>query len=192
VLSDGLLLSDTDARSAVAQYSSSRSIGSAGSSTSRNLIELQHARRTGSEPAIEVIKLIGSTDCGEACVRAGDPITFEVRFNSSTKRKGYCIAIFITHNGQRLLMLHSKVNSLLALPQCFGAEIECHIPTMPLVPGVYDVDVALGTADSVVDYLERAITFEVLDSDYFGTGQVPKHTQARFIQSADWTARVTF
>ena len=50
----------------------------------------------------------------------------------------------------------------------------CEIPRLQLVPGEYRVDVALMVAGELVDKVEDALRITIMESDYYGTGQMPR------------------
>ena len=53
-----------------------------------------------------------------------------------------------------------------------------HLPMLPLLPDVYSVSVSLvEDQHEWVDYVERAITFEVAASDFYGSGKIPERSQ---------------
>ena len=61
----------------------------------------------------------------------------------------------------------------------------CEIPTLPLLPGEYRIDVALVVNDKVVmDYVDSAYRLRVLETDFYGTGQVP--SLGLFVQKHHW------
>jgi lipopolysaccharide transport system ATP-binding protein len=49
----------------------------------------------------------------------------------------------------------------------------CDIPSLPLVPGEYKVNVGLDIASHEVDWVDDAARLTVIKSDYYGTGIVP-------------------
>jgi lipopolysaccharide transport system ATP-binding protein len=61
----------------------------------------------------------------------------------------------------------------------------CEIPALPLLPGEYHIDVALVVDDKVVmDYVDSAYRLRILESDFYGTGQIP--SLGLFVQKHHW------
>jgi lipopolysaccharide transport system ATP-binding protein len=52
-------------------------------------------------------------------------------------------------------------------------QFVCEIPSLPLTPGDYRIDIALVTDDRVLDYVEAACRLRIVDFDYYGTGRIP-------------------
>ena len=49
----------------------------------------------------------------------------------------------------------------------------CHIPRMPLISGMYNIDVWMSDTNLPRDYVVNAHRFTVTDGDFFGTGKLP-------------------
>jgi len=64
--------------------------------------------------------------------------------------------------------------------------ITCHIPNVPLLPGIYYVCVGCGTANKQLDYVTRARQLQVVETDVFGTGLLPPSTESLILVDADW------
>lgn len=69
--------------------------------------------------------------------------------------------------------------------------VTCEVPELPLVPGVYFVDVGCGVGPTQLDFVERATHFEVVAADYFGTGRLPTARQAAVLVKASWDCAPT-
>lgn len=66
--------------------------------------------------------------------------------------------------------------------------IQCHLPSVKLVPGDYMVTVMIGKRmpPHNIDYIENALGFRVDFGDYFGTGFAPLPGQGDFVQNSQW------
>ena len=64
--------------------------------------------------------------------------------------------------------------------------ITCHIPRVPLLPGIYYVCLGCGTANKQLDYVTRARQLQVVEADVFGTGLLPSSKQGLVLVDADW------
>jgi hypothetical protein len=61
----------------------------------------------------------------------------------------------------------------------------CEIPALPLLPAEYRIDVALVVDDKVVmDYVDSAYRLRILETDFYGVGQVP--SLGLFVQKHHW------
>jgi len=53
------------------------------------------------------------------------------------------------------------------------------IPSLPLIPGTYFINLALAESDSEwVDHVERALAIHIKPADVYGTGKIPDHREA--------------
>jgi len=57
-------------------------------------------------------------------------------------------------------------------PEC---EVLCEIPMLPLIPGLYQVDLWSAVGRERADCIENAGQFEIMESDFFGSGKLPTH-----------------
>ena len=76
-------------------------------------------------------------------------------------------AIFTAHSWYEPDRSHGKVSG----PQVFI----CDIPSLTLVAGDYSIFLWIDLANSKADMIEDAIRISVIDSDYYGTGKVPRN-----------------
>jgi lipopolysaccharide transport system ATP-binding protein len=68
--------------------------------------------------------------------------------------------------------------------------IVCEIPEIPLLPGNYVADLALGDAGGDFDVISDAISFEVLPADLLGTGRLPSPASGPIFCRANWRLRL--
>ncbi len=116
----------------------------------------------------------------------GKGVNLHVDYDSPIALDLPTVGIFIENmNGERLIHLQSlsQHGPVQELPQ--KGRITCHIPSLPLAPGQYHLSFSCSTTYSRgrVDYLHRALSFNVEVADFFGTGRLPK---AQFLLRADW------
>jgi lipopolysaccharide transport system ATP-binding protein len=67
--------------------------------------------------------------------------------------------------------------------------VACHIPKLPLVPGLYFVSCSCATHSSKLDYVERGCSLTVTEADVFGTGRLPPPKRAIVFVDAEWEIR---
>jgi lipopolysaccharide transport system ATP-binding protein len=68
-------------------------------------------------------------------------------------------------------------------------QIVCHVPRIPLVPGVYSVDIHSRVNHKIsADNIASAATIEVLPGDFFGMG-VPLRDMGEFLVDHSWALR---
>ncbi len=64
--------------------------------------------------------------------------------------------------------------------------IRCHVNSLALAPGRYNVDVGIASGGRPVDYIEHAAVVDVEFADYFGNGQMVLPHEARVLQRSKW------
>ncbi len=63
----------------------------------------------------------------------------------------------------------------------------CLIKKLPLSPGMYSINIAVGTSNNPFqDHIPRACQFEVSSSDYYGTGKIPSSSHGVVLIDAIW------
>jgi lipopolysaccharide transport system ATP-binding protein len=73
--------------------------------------------------------------------------------------------------GQRLLSLHTPLSRGSIGRIDAPCAVDCRVPVFPLAPGDYWIKLALTVKGSVVDAVDRAVHFSVVDGDAFGEGR---------------------
>lgn len=83
-----------------------------------------------------------------------------------------------------LLQTRSQKGHLPDLPP--EGIITCHIPRVPLLPGIYYICLGCGTGNNQLDYITRARQLQIVEADVFGTGLLPPSTEGMVLVDADW------
>jgi lipopolysaccharide transport system ATP-binding protein len=118
----------------------------------------------------------------------GDAATFTLGYEAVRPRSHVEVAIGI-HGPQLqpLAHLHSKFGGK-AFPTRPGyGTVECHVPELPLVPGVYSVDIFASAGPVILDWVRSAGTFQVLDTDYLGHGSLPEGGHGHLVVRQIWS-----
>lgn len=129
--------------------------------------------RTGSG-RVRVTDLRVRSGSGEAHVQAGDGMAIEVDYESSTDEAmaiQFLVGIY-NSSGERALFLDSRVDP--DLPETFPRRGTVRLTFdrhFSLVPGIYSVNVALTVHGEMSDHVPEALSFEVEEGDFFGSGR---------------------
>jgi lipopolysaccharide transport system ATP-binding protein len=82
---------------------------------------------------------------------------------------------FDNHLGQRVFTVSSEFQPDRNREVRVGDQLMvCDIPSLLLVPGEYKIKVVLNVRDSAADWVEDAVRIRVMESDFYGTGKLPK------------------
>jgi lipopolysaccharide transport system ATP-binding protein len=94
---------------------------------------------------------------------------------------------FFTLSGQRVCTAHSAYDPNCTRERLAGQQVFlCKIPSLPLIPGEYQINVGLDIGLREADCVEDAVRLTVVQSDYYGTGVLP--TKGVFLLNGRWTA----
>lgn len=74
-------------------------------------------------------------------------------------------------NDQRMLTIKNPGSAAAFSPRYGLQQIECHLPEFPLAPGEYWVGLALYINDQLIDEVDRALRFTVVNGDAFGSAR---------------------
>jgi lipopolysaccharide transport system ATP-binding protein len=89
----------------------------------------------------------------------------------------------------RVVVFQSRYHAGLQIPGKDKQQVRCIIPSLPLVPGLYYIDLAIGDGFTVLERIEQAIRIEVVFEDLFGTGKLPNSSQGYLVVPSEWSLR---
>jgi len=96
---------------------------------------------------------------------------------------------FYTLSGERICTAHSAYEPSRTYRRLEGQQVFlCEIPSLPLLPGEYKINVGLDINLSEADCVDDAARLTVLQSDYYGTGIIP--VKGVFLLNSRWTEAV--
>jgi hypothetical protein len=70
-----------------------------------------------------------------------------------------------------------------------SGSITCNLPDLPLVAGLYSIDLFFGEEYQNHDAIYDAISFEVTPADVFGSGQIPTVNEGAIFWPATWNVK---
>lgn len=192
LLEIGSLVSDGASDYVIAEYVRSFDGIAIGSGSDLTASNIQH-HGTG-EAVLQEALLVSRTGERVASVFMGDGFTIRltVKAFADISYAAVGIAIF-NENGVRVCGINSHDVSGWGLSTNAEetAVVECRIPTANLAPGVYRAGLVIQNANraDVVDAVENALSFEVVPTDVYGTGKIPKDSNIIFLL-AQWSCSV--
>jgi lipopolysaccharide transport system ATP-binding protein len=128
-------------------------------------------------------------DVPATTVLMGDSIAISVEFRSaeplSRPRLGFVVS---SHNGVQVLNANNRYqpSPAYAAPVRAGT-IQCELGAVPLMPGRYTVSLYLGNQFQDTHVVHDALSFDVVERDLWGEGQMPP----RAISSLWWPTTFT-
>jgi len=138
-------------------------------------------------PVIQEVNLLNAAGAKTGQAPAGGPLSIELRYEHTkaliSPRFGVMIESMV---GDKLALLQSSIQSKQSETAPPSGTVRVDIDSLPLVPGLYKLTIGCSTQKQQLDLLERAITLDVVDADYFGTGRVPR--QGYLLINCTWDA----
>jgi lipopolysaccharide transport system ATP-binding protein len=112
----------------------------------------------------------------------GERVALSVDFASEVPIRQPGLAFVIrAHSGTSILQASSRYQPslLLGLPVCEGT-IRCELEMVPFTAGRYVIDLYFGDQAEDTHVVENALSFEVVERDLWGLGQVPSPKVSAF------------
>ena len=180
VLHGGRLLFAGAPTDAVARYSAQRT---------EMVGDLRTRRDRHGSGAIRVTTLAVRNENGEivGAVQPMRPFDIVVEYQAQTALREVAVSIDIEQmDGTRIATLFSGFrNQTFSVPLGTG-RFCCHVEGLPLRPDTYSLNVFVGGHNTIHDFVERAMPFDVAVADVFGTGRLPERNQGPVLTGYDW------
>jgi lipopolysaccharide transport system ATP-binding protein len=124
----------------------------------------------------------------EKVVETHGPVEFEVEVRDCEDLQDATVGVIISNNrGQRLALFHSWYQAGLRFRGSKEPQVlRCRVPSLPLVPSSYTVELTVADHDLLVEKVERADRIDVVFRDVFGTGRVPNTSQGVLVLPCKW------
>ena len=126
-----------------------------------------------------------------ATATSGGPVTVRLDYGSADGRPVHNVIVQIAVKGlygQPLFICLSRVAQDRFSSLAPSGSIRCHIPMLPLLPGVYMLDIAFVVDEVVVDRVNHASELTVSEGDFFGSGKLPPRVGGEFLVFHEWEA----
>ena len=122
-------------------------------------------------------------------VSTGHGVRFDIELHDCTDINGIACTIAITsERNHRIALFDTRYHANSVLGPFDLAKISCYVPSLPLVPGTYYVDVIISDRNRVIEKVEQAEQLEVIFADILGTGRVPSGWQGHIVLPSEWSS----
>lgn len=140
---------------------------------------MPHPGRTnGSIPIMTEVAVFSESSGPVGCIRMGEALSIHINFCNRDVRVRPAMGVVIKDaHGGPIFGFNSRVvnGDGWSDPESEG-RLVCDFGNVPLMPGVYLLDLYFGDQREDLDIIYEAISFEVLPSDVLGTGKLPPAT----------------
>ena len=144
-------------------------------------------RASGVVPTLQKLEFFDGDGKPVHGISSGGPLTIRIHYKYTEPLKSPYFGLrFETAFGANVFFLQTRFQKG-HLPDLLPeGVITCHIPRVPLVPGMYYVTLGCGTGDKQLDFIRGARKLQVVEADVFGTGLLPPSTQGLVLVDANW------
>jgi len=120
-------------------------------------------------------------------VETGGPVTFEVEIENCEDLKNVTCGIAL-HNerAQRVIFFHTLYHGGFTFNGSKTAKLTCTVPSLPLVPDSYYVELVMSDGYQFIERVERVERLDVVFANTLGTGKIPGRGQGYFVQPCEW------
>lgn len=125
----------------------------------------------------------------DSSIRTGLPSELRFRYvgQPGMKNVGISVGIF-TSRGEGAIYLSSDMSGSLLPEIPANGSLVCRFDRASLLPGSYSMNVYCTVNGIVADWIQDAVTIDVDEGDFFGTGRLPPEGYGTVAASHSWLA----
>jgi lipopolysaccharide transport system ATP-binding protein len=118
----------------------------------------------------------------------GQDVDFRIYYSSlETNVQNIVVGIGISSNSGSFVSLLSNEfagNSIFSI--CKDGFFSCKVRKLPLAPGSYTLSLIIRSSETIVDWIQQAVTIVVEPGDFYGTGRMPPSSHAGVLLEQEW------
>ena len=139
------------------------------------------------EPVIHQIRFIDQQGEPKNGFAIGEPVIISIELKPRRKLSYPIVGIGINDSlGTRVTTLSTKYQGEEIPAFHSHITIECGLQDLALAPGSYGVKIAVGSGNEDLDIIELENAFDILPTDYWGSGKLPLQSQGVVLTKANW------
>jgi lipopolysaccharide transport system ATP-binding protein len=183
-LDQGNLAYDGETADVLAYYQRQNGAASSGSKDLTNA----SGRSVDSTPIMTQIVLSDGVDDSISSVRMGSTLSVKVALDTKKLSVSPVLGLVIKSSvGSSLFGVDNRFIAGYEFDkQHYLGSMTCEIERLPLVPGLYWIDLYFGDEHKDIDVISDAISFEVTSADVFGSGKIPPPAAGPIYWPASW------
>ncbi|MBE7471626.1 MAG: ABC transporter ATP-binding protein [Anaerolineales bacterium] len=127
-------------------------------------------------------------------VKSGQPVRLVIEYMSDHIKPSNEVAINIiisNDRNQRIFSCRSEITEGPFTNISAQGRFICTIPSLPLVPGHYNVQLGCHVNRELVDKIPFAASITVIEGDFYGTGRLPSNYFGNFLINYNWSLEVS-
>ncbi|QOV87965.1 ABC transporter ATP-binding protein [Humisphaera borealis] len=152
-------------------------------------VPLSQKQRTQYKPRPAVFTdLKIETETGhDRVLHTGGRVRFDIELSDCQDIKAATVGLAISDNrGKRVALFHSMYHSGLWIRGAQSGRMTLEVPSLPLTPGNYYVELVMADDQGYIDRVERADKLDIVFGDMLGTGKIPSASQSVVVLPAHW------
>jgi lipopolysaccharide transport system ATP-binding protein len=141
----------------------------------------------GAKPIFSGLRI--TTDSGhEKVLETHGRVEFEIEVRDCEQYVRATVGVALVNTrGQRVAFFHSLFQSGVRFRGAKEPQLlRCTVPSLPLVPASYSVELVFANDDQLVEKVERADKIDVVFRDVFNTGKIPNTSQGFVVLPCQW------
>jgi lipopolysaccharide transport system ATP-binding protein len=117
----------------------------------------------------------------------GETAEFVISYEARISSKNVVFAVaFVSSLGQRVCWISNEIAADPITVDSREGKVSCVVPSFPLVPGRYSLNVSCTSAGIICDWILDALQFEVLAADFYGSGKIATGGSGLFCLKHSW------
>jgi len=150
-------------------------------------IKISNYRTTKKFEIIKQINVNGSAEGSVPKLDIGDDININLCLQKPYSIEQINIGIGVDNEmGERVFTVLTKNQNNTIFFSEDVINIVCHLEKVNIAPGAYYLKVAIADMYRDIDIIESYPGFEIVTSDFYGTGKLPNRKQGIIIMDAQW------
>jgi lipopolysaccharide transport system ATP-binding protein len=119
----------------------------------------------------------------------GQDVDFRMYYSTVEPVQNVVVAIGINSNsGSFVSLLSSELAGMSIDSICEDGFFSCKIRKLPLAPGSYTASLIIRSSETILDWIQQAVTIVVEPGDFYGTGRMPPASHAGVLLEQEWAA----
>ena len=124
----------------------------------------------------------------DASIRTGRASEFRLKYEAQSPLPNVAVNLGIfTTSGEGVLFLSNEISGELFEEIPSHGDLVCQFAVGNLVPGRYSMNVYCTVNGEVADWVVDAVTFDVGEGDFYGTGRLPPHGYGNVLVPYQWS-----
>jgi lipopolysaccharide transport system ATP-binding protein len=121
-------------------------------------------------------------------LRMGEPCEFQIELESNDNIPEIAVGLHVQNEvRQRVTSFHTRYQQCPPINLNGSLILRCKCPELMLVAGTYILDVAVASrGQGILDRLDHGVSFHIVSSDLFGTGNVPLSKDGFLVSRGYW------